>query len=201
MKASGSTIFVEEKAMNATPTTTPTSANSSQNLGEKACTNGAMAKFTTASGTKASNMAMESGKASMETAILASGRIPELTATVSILGATVTATKVSGNNASSTEMALTFSPTETSILAITRTENLMATGSTSGQTEAVTLGTSKTDSNMAKGSGNRRKEQSVILTKANTTTTSNKAKASSGGPVAMSILAGTKTMKETVMEK
>jgi hypothetical protein len=99
MKVSGSTIFVEEKAMNATPITTPTSENSNQNHGEKESTSGVMVKFMTGSGTKASNMAMESGKASMETAILASGRIPELTATVFTLGATVTAMKVSGNNA------------------------------------------------------------------------------------------------------
>jgi hypothetical protein len=99
------------------------------------------------------------------------------------------------------EMAQTFSLMEISTLAIIRMANLMAMGSTFGQTEAVTLGISKTDSNMAKANGNKRKEQSVIHTKGNTTTMSSKAKESLGGPVEMSTLASTKTMKETVMEK
>lgn len=78
----------------------------------KVSTNGPMGKYMMENGTKVSNMAMEFGKAYMETATLENGSIQELMAMESILGATGIGMKANGKHVSNMAMVPTFSQTE-----------------------------------------------------------------------------------------
>jgi hypothetical protein len=155
----------------------------------------------TVSGTKVSSTAMEFGRESLEIVTLVNGSVLELMGTEFILGVTVIGMKVNGKHVSNMVTAQTFSETETFILDTTRTANQMATVNIFGQVKVVMLVTSKMDSSMVKGNGNKRKEQSVILMKVNITMILNKVKGSSDGPVVIYTLDIIKMMSGMVMVK
>lgn len=158
-------------------------------------------KYMTVSGTKVSSTAMEFGRESLEIVTLVNGSVLELMGTEFILGVTVIGMKVNGKHVSNMVTAQTFSETETFILDTTRTANQMATVNIFGQVKVVMLVTSKMDSSMVKGNGNKRKEQSVILMKVNITMILNKVKGSSDGPVVIYTLDIIKMMSGMVMVK
>lgn len=94
---------------------------------------GAMVRFTTGSGTKASSMAMEFGEDFMGTPTSGNGVTQKQKAMGFTLGRTETDTKENGSNASSMDKEPTYLQTQTFIQANIRKVNPMEKGNTHGK--------------------------------------------------------------------
>ena len=146
MKVLGKQINEMEKVMNCSQMVTPITENTrTAKLKVKACMSGQMVKYTMANGSEDRKKAMESGKASTETATLVNGTAARLLDMVSTLGLMETSTKVNGSTVCVTAMEQTSSAMVTSTLDSMLTENLMDLANTSGRMETPTLACSKTE--------------------------------------------------------
>jgi hypothetical protein len=151
-------------------------------------------------GTKASNMAMGSGVASLVTLTLASGVTLRLKVSESILGKTEIVMRVSGGSASSMVKGLIFSRTEIPTQVSIKRVNLMAKVSTPGRTAHFMWESLSRVSNTEKAGGRvRRALNQAINTREITLTTRNKDTACSHGPAETHTKVNTKKTSVTAM--
>jgi hypothetical protein len=189
------------EAMNDTQTTTNMKVNSSmEKLMERESTHGLMEKSMMGSGKEESKKAMESGKVSLETHTLESGRTVKQMGMVSTHGKMAIVMKVSGGIVLSMAKELISLQTKTLILDSTSLVSLMGLVSTNGRMAVPTLESSKMDSNMEKESGRKQEIKLIVIAmKESMSKTRKMGMEYSTGKVEISIKGTIKKMKEMGM--
>lgn len=189
--------------MSDTPTTTSMKESSSmeKRMG-KEFTHGLMGRFMTESGREESRRVMECGKVSLEIPTLVNGRTARQMAMECIHGRMETGMRESGGTVSSMGKALTSLPIRTPTQGSTSLGSQTGLVSINGRTAALTLGSSRMDSNMGRGNG-RRWEAKLIATamRESMCRIRRMGMGCSTGRVATSIRETTRRMRGTAMER
>jgi hypothetical protein len=162
-KVPGSLTNVSAEAMNFSPMATLIKENSpGAKLTAKEPTSGGMEKSMTASGTRDRRKAMESGRASMGTPILDSGKIARLKAMGYMSGLMETGMRESGISALDMGMELTFLLMGIITPGSMSMESHVDSASTNGQMEILTRVNSNLDKNMEKVNGRKDHQMRLI---------------------------------------
>jgi len=149
--------------MSCSPTATLTKENSpAAKLMAKEHTSGGTERSMTASGTRDRSRATESGKVSMETPILDSGKIARLKAMGSMSGLMAIGMRESGISASGMAMERTFLLMGIITPGSMRKEGQVDSASTNGQMEILTRVNFNLDRNMEKVNGRKDHQMRLI---------------------------------------